>query len=126
MRRQSFGRVSRELSSGSRMGRSVRGTRKYRQKASVSRSSSYGLEWDTTEYMAQAVERMEIYDSLSPVERELVDQYGFTLAYPVCRQHYGRWDEARAILEEKQAALQVANLRSISFTGLVAALLRRQ
>jgi hypothetical protein len=76
--------------------------------------------------MAQAVERMEIYDSLSPVERELVDQYGFTLAYPVCRQHYGRWDEARAILEEKQAALQVANLRSISFTGLVAALLRRQ
>jgi hypothetical protein len=104
----------------------VRGTKKYRQKVLASRSSSYGLEWDTSKYMAAATERMEIYDSLSPPERELVDEYGFNVAYPVCRQHYGRWDEARAVLEEQRQALQVAGLRNIPLGGLVAALLRRQ
>jgi hypothetical protein len=52
MRRRSFGKVSRELSLGNRMARSARMTKKYRQKVLASRSSSYGLEWDTRKYMA--------------------------------------------------------------------------
>jgi hypothetical protein len=86
------------------MARLAHKTKKFRRKAS--RSSKYGLEWDSREYMVQAIERMELYDSLTLKERELIDEYGFRMAYPVIRQNYGRWDAAREELERQRKALQ--------------------
>lgn len=70
-------------------------------------STKKGLYWDTRKYEAEAAARIELFDSLGPQERELVNEYGFKLALPIIRQFYGRWAVAREHLEAARKALQV-------------------
>lgn len=95
------------------MARLARKTKNSRRKRSA-RSKDYGLEWDARRYTAEASDRMEVYDSLSQPERELIDEYGFNFAYPIMRQLYGHWGEVREVLEEARKQLQVSRLRNIT------------
>jgi hypothetical protein len=65
------------------------------------------------EYVARRELQLEIIDNSTPVERELISEYGFDRALPVLRQYYGRWDEAREVLETQRKALQVKRWWSI-------------
>lgn len=64
--------------------------------------------------MARTLERMELYDSLTSEEAELVREYGLKQAYLAVRQFYGQPAKARAYLEAQRQALQVARMGNIS------------
>lgn len=49
-------------------------------------------------------DRMEMYDDLEEEIAALVQEYGFKEAMEVGRTHYGRWKEARRILEKRRLA----------------------
>ena len=74
---------------------------------SLSEFHSSNLTGLTPEEMERTIERMEMYDALSPAERELVQEFGLARAVRVCRMYYGRWAEARRALEAERQALQL-------------------
>jgi hypothetical protein len=70
-------------------------------------------------------QRMEMYDSMSPSERALVQHYGLKLGVEAARQFYGRWKLAWEYAEKQRQLLQVQRLRSIDLSGFAAATKRR-
>lgn len=93
------------------MVRSAPKTKRSRQKRpSPSQAPAKGL---SAKEFAVTCERMELYDSFEPQIRALIQEYGLKKALPVARQYYGRWEQARKVLEDERKALQLSRLRNI-------------
>lgn len=116
MRRRSLGKVSRELSLGSRSARSARMMKKSLPSLSEHHSSEMARSpKHVPEYIAQREALLAVLDGLTHEEREFVTTaFHFGLALTLVRQYYGRLNEARKVLEEERQALQVQRLGSIN------------
>lgn len=71
-----------------------------------------------TQDMEVTLMRMEMYDSMCPQERALVQEFGLKLGMEAARANYGRWDDAWQAAERQRKALQVQRLRNITISGL--------
>jgi hypothetical protein len=85
--------------------------RKFRPSPSVALSNEViGL---SPAEMARTIERMELYDSLTPAERALVQHYGLKQGYEAARLFYGRWNEAWEYAEMERQRLQKERWQNI-------------
>jgi hypothetical protein len=67
----------------------------------------------SVQYMMQANMKLDALDDLPHAARALVYEYGFDRAFLVLRQYYGRWAEARRVLEAERQLLQEQRWRNI-------------
>lgn len=68
--------------------------------------------------MALINDQFALLDASEPQVRALVREYGYGRAMNVARQFYGRWADARAVLEVERELLQSQRWGNIPSNGL--------